>query len=215
MIDEELVANNYKRFCGLDGNEYIASEFALETIVKIMKKFNVESILELGLGIGSIVDTVLKYSNNHYKEISYFGTEKNEFCLHVLKTYVEDFEKINVFPELNLILGNTFDLIIIDGYDDTLKQILSYCKKNTMIYIEGDRSVQRDSILKTFPKCKYVNIITMSKKKPYAHGYSEITHFIGGGQLIFINPTGFMSLFWLQQKIGTFIKYRIREYISK
>jgi hypothetical protein len=215
MNDKELVLKNYKRFCELEGNEYIASEFALETIIKIIKKINVKSILELGLGIGSISDTVLKYSNNHNKKISYFGTEKNEFCLNVLKTYVEDFKKINVFPELNLISGNTFDLIIIDGYDATLKQIVSYCKKNTMIYIEGDRSGQRDSILKTFPKCKYVNIITMSKKKPYAHGYSETTHFIGGGQLIFIDPTGFMSLFWLQQKISTFIKYRIREYISK
>jgi len=62
MIYKNLAIQNYKRFCEMEGSDCIASEFALETILKIIKIFNVNAILELGLGIGSISDTVLKYS---------------------------------------------------------------------------------------------------------------------------------------------------------
>jgi len=39
MKDSDLAVQNYKRFCGLEGSEYIASEFALETILRVIKIF--------------------------------------------------------------------------------------------------------------------------------------------------------------------------------
>lgn len=66
MKNRDLAVFNCKRFCELDGSDYIASEFALETILKIKKKFNVHTILELGLG--SISDTVLKYAKKDDKK---------------------------------------------------------------------------------------------------------------------------------------------------
>ena len=180
MIDKKLVLENYKRFCALDGSEYIASEFALEIILKIINKYQVNDVLELGLGIGSISDTVFKYSKLTNKTIHYTGTEKNEFCLHALKNYVEDYDKIELYSELNEIKNKKFDFIIIDGYDDTLKGIVSYCKKNTIIFIEGDRQGQTNTIVDIFPKHKYVNVISLAKNKPYAHGICETTHYVGG-----------------------------------
>ncbi|TDD75970.1 hypothetical protein [Flavobacterium caseinilyticum] len=103
MKDSNLAEKNYKRFCGLEGSEYIASEFALETILKIIKIFKVHTILELGLGIGSISDTVLKYSKKANHTIGYVGTEKNDFCLNALKSNVLDFDKIELYAELNQI----------------------------------------------------------------------------------------------------------------
>ena len=104
MKYKDLVVQNYKQFCGLEGSEYIASEFALETILRVIKIFKVHTILELGLGIGSISDTVLKYSNVAHKKIGYVGTEKNEFCLEVLKKNVSHYDQIELFFELNQIL---------------------------------------------------------------------------------------------------------------
>lgn len=214
MKNRDLAVHNYKRFCELDGSDYIASEFALETILKIVKKFNVQTILELGLGIGSISDTVLKYSKKDDKKISYVGTEKNEFCLNALKKNLINYDDIELYAELNQIKNNEFDLIIIDGYDDTLKEIAVFCKKNTIIFIEGDRKGQTETVREIFPKSKYGNVISLNKNKPYAHGYCPTSHYVGGGQLIFTNPTFKMNIFWFRQKSITYVKNKIRIFKS-
>lgn len=215
MKNKDLAVQNYKRFCGLEGSEYIASEFALETILRVITIFNVNTVLELGLGIGSISDTVLKYSNGAHKKIGYVGTEKNEFCLEALKKNLSHYNDIELFSELNQIKNKKFDLIIIDGYDDTLKEVVAFCKKNTIIFIEGDRKGQTETIRQIFPKNKYVNVISLTKNKPYSHGGGDTSRYVGGGKLIFIDPTLKMKLFWFQQKVGTFIKNKIRIYRGK
>lgn len=215
MKDKNLAVNNYKRFCGLEGSEYIASEFALETILKVIKIFKVNTILELGLGIGSISDTVLQYSKKANHTIGYVGTEKNDFCLNALKSNVLDFDLIELYAELNQIKNKKFDLIIIDGYDDTLQEVVVFCKTSTIIFIEGDRKGQTETIRQIFPKNKYVNMITLSKNKPYSHSGGDTNHYVGGGQLIFTAPTLKMKLFWFQQKVVTFIKNKVRLYHEK
>ena len=91
MNINNLATQNYKRFCGLSGSEYIASEFAIETILKLLKKSKINSVLEIGLGIGSISDSILKYAKINNIDIKYTGTEKNQFCLIALKSNVEDY----------------------------------------------------------------------------------------------------------------------------
>jgi spore coat polysaccharide biosynthesis predicted glycosyltransferase SpsG len=215
MKEKVLAVQNYKRFCELDGSQYIASEFALETLLKIIKVFKVNSILELGLGIGSISDTVLKYCDGERAKVNYVGTEKNEFCLEELQKNVLDYNQIELYSELNKIKNKKFDLIIIDGYDDTLKEIVAFCKKNTIVFIEGDRKGQTESIRQIFPKNKYVNVITLNKNKPYSHSNGNTHHYVGGGQLIFIDPTFKMKWFWFQQKIATFLKNKVRIYYNR
>jgi 16S rRNA G1207 methylase RsmC len=214
MKNRDLAIQNYKRFCEFEGSDYIASEFALETILKIIKKFNVNTILELGLGIGSISDTVLKYSKKDRKKISYVGTEKNEFCLKAIKKNIIDYNQIELYAELNQIKKNKSDLIIIDGYDDTLMEIVAFCKNNTIVFIEGDRKGQTETVRKIFPKSKYVNVISLNKNKSYAHGYCPTSHYVGGGQLIFTNPTFKMNIFWFRQKTITYVKNKIRIFKS-
>jgi spore coat polysaccharide biosynthesis predicted glycosyltransferase SpsG len=176
----------------------------------------VKTILELGLGIGSISDSVLKYAKKEIKKIIYCGTEKNEFCLKALKKNLVGYNQITLYSELNQIKDKKFDLIIVDGYDDILIKLVDYCKKkNTIVYVEGDRKGQTDTVKKIFPKSKFVNVITLNKNKPYSHGYDITTHYVGGGKLIFINPTLKMKLFWFQQKTSTFVKNRIRIYSKK
>lgn len=215
MRIRDLAVENYKYFCTLEGSDYIASEFALETILKIIRTFKVNNVLELGLGIGSISDTVLKYSNNGNKTFVYVGTEKNDFCLNALKKNVENYNQIDLHSELNQIKNKSFDLIIIDGYDETLQGIVGFCKKNTIIFIEGDRKGQTEIIRKAFPESKYVNVITLNKNKAYSHSGGDTSHYVGGGQLIFTNPNLKMNLFWFKMKVSTFIKNKIRIYKNK
>ena len=210
-----IAVTNYKKFCGLLGSEYIASEFAIETILKLIKVFKINNVLEIGLGIGSISDSILKFAKHNNIIINYIGTEKNEFCLNALKINVDAYPQLSIYAEINNIENKKFDLIIIDGYDDSLKQIVSYCKKNTIIFIEGDRQIQTKTMLEIFPSSLYVNCITLKKNPVYAHENRSINSYIGGGQLIFIKPTLKQKIFWFKEKIATFIKRKIRKYRKK
>jgi hypothetical protein len=211
MKPKGIAITNYKRFCTLEGCDYIASEFALETILKLIKKFNVFNILEIGLGIGSVSDTVFKFSKGNDLPIKYVGTENNKFCLEVLPQNVEYYEKINLYSELNHIKSRKFDLIIVDGSDNSIEEIGNYCSKNAIIYVEGGRESQTKTILNVFPKSLFVNVITLKKNPSYAHENRDVNSYIGGGQLIFVNPTISMRLFWIKEKILTFIKRKIRK----
>ena len=64
----------YRKFSSFEGNQHIASEFALKCVLKLVVDFKIKRILEIGLGIGCIVDSVLEFSKE-YGEIDYYGTE--------------------------------------------------------------------------------------------------------------------------------------------
>ena len=212
MNIKKLVERNYLRFCNLEGSDYIASEYALERILYVIKKFRVNSVLEIGLGIGSISDTVLKYSDSSNLKIRYVGTEANEFCKKVLKKYVEEYESVERFESLfELNSKYKFDLIIVDGAENNLEEIKNKCKKNAIVFIEGDRAPQTKLIASLFPKAKHVNLISLKRNKPYAHGICNPAHFVGGGQLIFTNPTFEMKSYWAKEKIATFTKRHFRK----
>lgn len=212
MSTPKVIETNYKRFCKLEGSEYIATGFAISIIVNLIEKFQIRSVLELGLGIGAIADTVLKFSNQNRLNLTYYGTEENDFCNSVLKRNVEFYSRLNHYKRLSEIKdSNSFDLIIIDGLDDNLKDIKKYCKNRSIIFIEGDRTPQTNIIMSLFPKAKHVNVITLDKNKDYSHGNPNF--FIGGGRIIFTNPNYKMTLFYWQARISTYVKRVIRNFL--
>ena len=210
MKINKLVEENYHKFCRLEGNDYIASEFALLTILKIIRKFKIKSVLEIGLGIGSISDTVLKMTKNSNINLRYVGTEANQFCKKALKANVEFYSEIEAFENISEIKkSNKFDLIIVDGQDETLDYITSLCSRRAIIFIEGDRTPQAKKILSFFPGAKQVQIITLRKNRIYSPGNPDF--YVGGGRLIFVNPNFKMKLYWLEEKVATYIKRNSRK----
>jgi len=210
MNYKHLAIQNYKRFCAIEGSEYIASEFALAMILKLIKKYKVRSILEVGLGIGSISDTALEFAKQHHYPLQYAGTEANDFCLDALRKNVRDYNKIELHSSISSISDRKFDLIIVDGSDSDFEKITSFCKRDTIVFIEGDRGMQTKSILEHFPTARHVNLVTLDKNRTYAHGTSTPESYMGGGQLIFINPEAGRKLFWFKEKVATYIKRKIR-----
>lgn len=215
MNYKDLAQKNYKRFCALEGSEWIASDYALEVILRLIAKFEVKNILEMGLGIGSISDTVFKYAQSQGATINYHGTEANEFCLQALRTNVEDYAKLHVYPKLSAVREEKFDLIIIDGQDENFREIKKYCKDDTIIFIEGGRGEQTLDVLSIFPQSKYVNVITTKKRQSYSHGPTDISFYVGGGQLFFVNPNFGRKIFWFKEKVATFAKRKIRRFIKR
>jgi hypothetical protein len=200
----------YKYFSGLEGNQHIASEFALKKIIKIIDHYKIKNILELGLGIGSISYCILDFSKGINTKINYIGTESNEFCLEVLPKYLNDhFDKMQIFDDLNNVISKEkFDLVIIDGKDENLFKIKNMISNSGIIIIEGDRIPQLELVRNSFPNSLFTRLISNYKNPEYGPFLSS--DWCGGIQLIFVNPDLYQKINFIYYKITTSIKYRLR-----
>ena len=210
MSRKDFVEKSYVKFCKLEGNEYIASEYVINKIIELIETFDLSDILELGVGIGTIADTVLNYSALNNLNINYVGTEADSFCKTALKSNIERYSDLKLFENLQNIPKNfKFDLIIIDGAAnlDLLKAI---CKDKCIILIEGDRMDQTSKILSTFPKGSYAHLTSLTRKKIYAPGKKNV--YQSGARLIFLNPDLPMKFYLWQHKVKTYFKRYLRNY---
>jgi hypothetical protein len=209
MNYKECAVETYKKFSKIDGNQHIAGDYALEFILKIIKDFKVKSVLEVGLGIGSIADAILTYSVSNNLKINYSGTEANEFCLNALSKNVIHYNLIKLYSNINSVTNACkFDLIIVDGSDDSLEKISKIANENAIVFIEGGRANQVDNLKNIFPKYKYAEIISVRKPPEYGPFKQRWT---GGGGLIFVNPTLHQKAYVFKEKIKTYVKRRLRK----
>lgn len=208
----KLATENYKRFCGFEGSEYIASPFAIAKVLSLIQTFQTTEILEVGMGIGSFADTILKAAQIKNWNVKYIGTENNDFCLTALKKNVKYYDSVRLFSDLGEIEKRKFNLILIDGLDTNLLKLQEITQPNAIIFIEGGRLIQLKSVLELFPSAIHVNCITLEKTPLHAHGDTSNRRYLGGGQLIFIKPTFKMKLFWCIEKVKTFLIRKLRTY---
>jgi hypothetical protein len=210
MKIQNIAVETYKYFSNLEGNQHIASEFALKKIIDIIKNYKIKNVLELGLGIGSISFCVLEFSKEYNKNMEYSGTESNEFCLEVLPKYLkEHFNKIQIFNGLKEVPNNVkFDMVIIDGKDENLMQVKKIISNRGIILIEGDRKPQLELLKNIFSDHLYVRLISNQHNPTYGP-FSSLT-LLGGIQLIFINPDFRQKINFIYYRISTAIKYRLR-----
>jgi len=215
MRIKNTAVETYKYFSGLEGNQHIASEFALEKIIEIIINYKIKNVLELGLGIGSISYSVQEFLKKNNQNINYIGTETNAFCLGVLPKYLkEHYDKIKIFDSLNEVpLAEKFELIIVDGKDENLLKIEKIILNRGIIIIEGDRTPQLEFIRDVFPNSKYVRLISNYKSPEY--GPFSSNDWCGGIQLVFVNPSIIQNLNYLYYKGITAYRYRVRAIKNK
>ena len=205
MNTKDLAEKVFIKFSKFEGNQHIANEYALKCILQIIKDFKVKSVLEVGIGIGCIADSILEYSNT----IDYTATEANEFCLNAIKVNVNHIEKVFLYDNLSEIPeNNKFDFIIIDGSDSNLNRIKKMCKPNTIIFIEGGRALQTDELKKIFPKILHAEMISDYKNPSY--GPFSDKDWCGGGQLLFPYPNLKMKSYYFKLKLETYFKRKKR-----
>ena len=208
MNYKQISQETYRKFANKQGNDHIAGDYALEEILRIVGKFNIKNILEVGLGIGSISDAILNFSQQNSLDINYSGTEANEFCLEQLPLNVDRFNHIKLYAEISDIAGgNLFDFIVVDGSDALLFDVKKYCSKNAIIFIEGGRDSQVQILNRTFPDALFTRI--MSIRKPPLYGPFQ-QRWSGGATIIAVNADRCQRRFIYEQKIRTFINRRLR-----
>lgn len=202
------IRNTYEFFCRAEGNQHIASEYAIRKLAELIALFKAKRILEIGLGIGSISGTILDLYKE--KSIYYSGTEDNPFCLQALSENLKEVEgNLDLYPNIEAIpKKNSFDLIIIDGKDQHLKMIKKLLTSNGIIVIEGDRLPQQEVLEDLFPSHKLVHAISASKNHSKSPFPSQSWQ--GGVKIIFADPNTAQTLWWIKEKVKTKIKYFYR-----
>lgn len=163
--------------------------------------------MEVGLGIGTIYSAVYEFNSS----IKYYGTENNDFCLNSLKRNLKkSYENLNLYSSISELPKELkFDVVVVDGKDESLREVKSNLTKNAVIVIEGDRSDQEKSMLKLFPNSRSVHVITL--KKNNIDGFFNPNDYQGGVKVIFINPTFKQLVYWFKNKALTSLKYKIRK----
>lgn len=198
------ITKTYRIFSLAEGSKHIASEYAIKKILKIIRFFKIEIVLEIGLGIGSIAGCVF----SKIKSINYSGTENNEFCLEsLIKNLGEYYPQLEIYQELEYIpRTKKFQLIIIDGEEKSLNLLKNLITENGIIVIEGDRRSQLEYLNKFFPKNKMVHSISLKKNREYSP-FSNLD-WQGGLKIIFIDPNFLQYCWWLKEKLLTRSKFQ-------
>jgi len=211
---KEFANHQYIKFSESQGSQYIASEFALFKILDIIRKYNLKTILEIGVGIGTISGSILKYADLTSSNIKCTGTENNEFCLRELSVNLDQrFTGISIYPYLSALPKNQkFDLIIVDGKEAFLKDISGRCSENAIIIIEGDRIDQVEIIKSIFLNSRFAPMVSILKNGKYSK--KNLSEFRGGIKVVFTNPTTFQYLDWMLIKMKMKMKYVKRDYFS-
>ena len=203
--------SQYKLFCKAEGSEHIVSEFALYQILKLISKYSVRSVLEVGLGIGTISGSILKYAEKNDTTIRCAGTENNDFCLKQIPVNLgSNYKNLEVFSEIDKIRKDyQFDLIIIDGAESNLKFVKNMLCKNGIIVIEGDRSGQEKIVKNIFPKAKFVHLISLKRNGEYS--VKRTNDYRGGLKVLFTNPDLEQKSHWAVLKLRSALKMRMRK----
>ena len=209
MTANQFAEKTYLKFSKIEGNQHIATEYALKCALRLICDFRLNNVLEVGIGIGCIADAVLTYS----PQIHYTATEANDYCLNAVKKNVTQIESVKLYSDLNQIPENTFfDFIIIDGSDDALAQVKRMCGPKTIVFIEGGRALQVAFLKELFPKALHAEMVC-DYKNPDCGPFSPQVRW-GGGQLMFPYPDFKMKCYFFKEKLATYLKRKKRKWYS-
>ncbi|AVR43827.1 hypothetical protein C7S20_00255 [Christiangramia fulva] len=212
MRIKAIAKEQYQKFSQADGSQFIASEYAIYGILKTVSIFQPGTILEAGVGIGTISDSILKAEFSFKPQV--YGTENNEFCLKQLsKNMGKNFSQLKLYPNIQALPeGLLLDLIIIDGIENELESLKKKMSKKCILLIEGDRKEQVKKLRSLFPKHKFATMVSVRKNSVYSKKNPD--EFKGGLKVIFTNPDFFQYLFWIKTKILMKLKYFKRDYLT-
>lgn len=211
MNNKDFIKKQYCKFSKAEGSQFIASENALGEILNFINKFKPANILEVGVGIGTISDSIIKAFKDDYRP-NVYGTENNDFCLSKLPENLgKDYSFLKLFPSIQDLPRNIeFDLIIIDGKESNLKSIKDHMNDQCIILVEGDREEQTKICQKLFPNSKFVHLITSKKNSSYSNRAKG--HYQGGIKVIFTDPHFTHFLEWFKLKLTSKFHFQIRKF---
>lgn len=203
-----IVEKYYEKFLTAKGNQYIAGMYAIQRVIQLIDTYDIKRVLEVGGGIGTFSYVVTKYAEERKKHIKYDLTEADEFCVsQIKKNFSEDINKITIYNAIEDVNHNEkYDLIIIDGQDESMAKVKNMATSRAIIFIEGARESTLHKMDSLFPDSIRVESISLYKPKKGPH---DPNLWSTGGGLIFTNPTFSQKIDAYTEKVYTSLKFRV------
>ena len=141
----------------IDGVVGIASECAIDGLIRIIRRYRPARILELGAGIGTLTKTVLETAVSErisqQDGLLFYTIENHPFCVAQLSVNLTEYEGmyrlVSDVSELPEVLR--FDLIVVDAGGDLPNDLgvidfSDRLARGGVILVEGGRAFQRNLI---------------------------------------------------------------------
>jgi len=144
----KLVEEIHSEFALQLGSEQIAQKAGLRLLGKLVTENELNRIIEIGSGIGTISKFILRLPNPEQKKV--FCFEVNGWCQERLQTNLQDENYVLLSTTSELLqIKDAIDLVIVDDFidqADTLELLRN--TKPREVFIEGHRRKQRLYFLK-------------------------------------------------------------------
>ena len=214
MNIRERATTKYLEFSKYEGCQHIAGQYAMYRILELVERYKCTSLLEIGLGIGTLASLILE---NTERPITYVGTEANAFCLESLKNNLstKSYKTLEIYENLSKVLTSdkqSYDFVIIDGKFDNFNAISNKLSEHAIIVVEGDRQEQVQIVQKHFPNSKFVHLVSAEKNHP--EGAFNVDSWQGGVKVFFIHPSTDQLIYWMKGKLTTKLNYKKRRKLN-
>ena len=166
MADQGLAKSIFDEFRAKPESRFIASEFAIFNLAKFLSTHHINSVLEVGAGIGTITKLLLSHPA---RPAAITSTEEVPVCLKELEKNLADTDRrgwhlVNGISEIGR--DAAFDLVIFDGTLDPEHQY-GFFRKDTWCFVEGNRGDTRTALANYLKKSG----LAIEMKSFYPGGY--------------------------------------------
>lgn len=145
----KLISSIFEKYSKLVGSDQIATRYALRIISKHINEHQPKSILEIGAGIGTITELLIRELPSA-KIVSY---ENNAWCVSQLAKNIDQKQVQIITSHKSLLETTESDFLIIDDYldEETTLALISRIKPGS-VFIEGHRRRQRLYVIRSYKK---------------------------------------------------------------
>ena len=150
----------------------IAKPVSLGVVMDLCKEVSPKTILEIGGGMGTLTEAMLENSEAHVDVY-----EPDEFCRNKMDEHLSQFKgRYTIVPNYRTLPPKKeYDLIVVDGgtrkgkdggYTKMIWLFIHYLDNVNLIYVEGNRALQRIMIRRAL-KSRFTYTIKRYKEIEY------------------------------------------------
>jgi hypothetical protein len=156
MIADSL----YEAYAQKPGSQHIASLNACRGLEHLVYRYNPQRVLEIGSGIGTLTDLLTQTLDPKALLVT---VESDPFCLEQMSLNLGSrLSRVVRVPDLDSVEEQDFDLVIVDGGRSDVS-VTPFVARRGLVFVEGFRGDQRDSIEKSGRPYAATNVRAMHR----------------------------------------------------
>ncbi len=213
-----FAADVHTRFSGRPLSEHIATQTAIEGLVRWLQRKRPRRVLELGAGIGTLTyATVETLSSIHGDDVArLISTEPYPPCREQLEiNLIDQRERFTVVDGPGDVAPDDgpFDFLITDGGDPEDGSPFQNLAPGAIVFIEGDRKPQAAALEAALQGRAWQSADVRTLRRRDLPGGGRV--YDGGYRVYALEPGLGMRLTLLRLRLTTSVVYRLRPLLGR